>query len=166
MNTSDILTLYEYNYWANQRIMAASARVSLEQFVAPTGHNYGSLRGTLVHTLEGECAWRMLYQRQTLEHFGAMKEEDFPTLDVLARRWSEDERAMRDYLAGLTDGDLAGHLRYTTDEGDQRDRPLWHCLFHVVNHGTQHRSEAAAILTGYDCSPGDMDFTAYLNEQH
>ena len=43
-----------------------------------------------------------------------------------------------------------------------RDRILWHCLYHVVNHGTQHRSEAAALLTDYGSSPGDLDFTLFL----
>ena len=71
---------------------------------------------------------------------------------------------MRTYLAGLSDEDLNGHLRYTADNGEMRDRLLWHCLVHVVNHGTQHRSEAAALLTGFDCSPGDLDFTVFLNQ--
>jgi uncharacterized damage-inducible protein DinB len=35
----------------------------------------------------------------------------------------------------------------------------------VVNHGTQHRSEAAALLTGYNASPGDLDFVLFLYEQ-
>jgi uncharacterized damage-inducible protein DinB len=42
---------------------------------------------------------------------------------------------------------------------------VWHCLLHVVNHGTQHRSEAAALLTEYGSSPGDLDVTMFLNEQ-
>ena len=71
---------------------------------------------------------------------------------------------MRDYLAGLTDDDLTGYVRYTTESGLKRERLLWHCLVHVVNHGTQHRSEAAAILTGYGCSPGELDFTVFLND--
>jgi uncharacterized damage-inducible protein DinB len=71
---------------------------------------------------------------------------------------------MRAYLAGLSDIDMENHLRYTTDEGLQRDRILWHCLVHVVNHGTQHRSEAAALLTDFGHSPGDLDFTVFLNE--
>ena len=70
---------------------------------------------------------------------------------------------MRTYLAGLSDDDLTSHLRYTVDNGEKRDRILWHCLVHVVNHGTQHRSEAAAILTSFNCSPGDLDFTVFLS---
>ena len=166
MNIRDILTLYDYNYWATRRILAASVHVSPEQFLVPTAHSFGSLRGTLVHTLDSECGWRMLCQHQTLTSFRAMEEDAFPTFDVLEQRWNAEERAMRDYLARLTDDDLTDYVRYTTDEGEKRERVLWHCLLHVVNHGTQHRSEAAAILTGYGYSPGGLDFTLFLNEQH
>jgi uncharacterized damage-inducible protein DinB len=93
-----------------------------------------------------------------------MAEAAFPTLDALEQRWRDEERTMRDYLAGLTDDDLTGHVRYTTDSGQKRERVLWHCLLHMVNHGTQHRSEAAAILTGYGHSPGDLDFLDFTSE--
>src|SRR5262245_48990997 len=165
MNTHNILTLYDYHYWATRQILAASGQVSPAQFVAPAAHNYGSLRGTLVHTLEAELAWRALCQHQTLAGFNELPEAAYPTLDPLAQRWNEAERAMRDYLTGLTDNDLTGYIRYTTDEGGDRERLLWHCLVHIVNHGTQHRSEAAAILTGYSHSPGELDFTLFLTEQ-
>lgn len=165
MNLRDILTLYDYNYWATRRILAASAHVSFEQFTGSTMHSFGSLRGTLVHTLDSECAWRMLLQHNTLDYFHAMKEEDFPTFDTLEQRWKQEELSMRGYLIHLTDADLTGTVRYSTDEGEERERVLWHCLLHVVNHGTHHRSEAAAILTDYGHSPGELDFTAFLNEQ-
>ena len=71
---------------------------------------------------------------------------------------------MRAYLASLCDEDMESHLRYTTDTGIERDRILWHCLVHVANHGTQHRSEAAALLTEYGQSPGELDFTVFLND--
>jgi uncharacterized damage-inducible protein DinB len=165
MKISDILLLYDYNDWANQRILDTAVQVSPEQFVAPTGHCFGSLRGTLVHMLGGEYAWRRLWQHQTLAYFGTFKEEEFPTLEVLRQRWAEEERALREYLVSLTDEDLVGYVRYTTPEGAKRERVLWHCLVHLVNHGTQHRSEAADILTRYAFSPGDLDFTLFLNER-
>jgi len=71
---------------------------------------------------------------------------------------------MRAFLAGLKDEDLDSIIRYTTSGGIQRERVLWHCLFHVVNHGTQHRSEAAVMLTDFGQSPGDIDFPLFLNE--
>ena len=38
---------------------------------------------------------------------------------------------------------------------------LWQALAHVVNHGTQHRSEAAVLLTAAGHSPGDLDMVDY-----
>ena len=164
MNLRDILTIYDYNDWATHRILTASARVNTDQFVSSTGHSFGSLRGTLVHTLDSEHAWRMLLQHNALDYFRVLKEGDFPVLSMLEQHWKEEQRAMRDYLISLNDEALRGYIRYTTPEGEKRERVLWHCLLHVVNHGTQHRSEAAAILTDYGHSPGELDFTAFLNE--
>jgi hypothetical protein len=31
-----------------------------------------------------------------------------------------------------------------------------------VTHGTQHRSEAATLLTNYGQSPGNLDFLFYI----
>ena len=164
MNTSDIRTIYEYHYWATHRVVAASAEVRQEDWLAATVHSFGSLRGTHVHLLDADCAWRMLLQHQTLAYFRVLKAEAFPTVAVLVQHWDTQETAMRGYLAQMTDTDLAAMVRYTTPEGERRERVLWHCLLHIVNHGTQHRSEAAAILTAYGHSPGELDFTAFLNE--
>jgi uncharacterized damage-inducible protein DinB len=158
-----MLTLYEYNYWANARILGAAARVSQAQWSAPRTHSLESLRRTLLHALDTEFGWRMLCQYG--QATPVLTEADFPTLELLQQRWQEEESAMRAYLAGMQGDDLNGLVRYTTGEGEKRERVLWHCLLHVVNHGTQHRSEAAALLTEYGSSPGDLDFTVFLNEQ-
>jgi len=162
MNIKDILLIYEYNYWANKKILAASAHVTDEQFAAPASFPYGGLHGTLLHILEAEWSWRALFQK--IEDASELLPADYPSLSAIEARWMEEETALRAYLSALRDGDMESHLRYTTDTGIERDRILWHCLLHVVNHGTQHRSEAAALLTDYGQSPGDLDFTVYLNE--
>jgi uncharacterized damage-inducible protein DinB len=163
MNIQDIKLIYEYNYWSNKRILVASAKVSHEQFSAPASFPYGGLRGTLLHILDAEWGWRMFLQNNDWSALD-LNEAEFPTLLEFESRWHEEETAMRKYLASLNDQDLIIHRYYNTPEGESRDRILWHCLLHVVNHGTQHRSEAAALLTNYDSSPGDLDFTVFLNE--
>jgi uncharacterized damage-inducible protein DinB len=163
MRQQDMLTLYEYNNWANGRILSAAAQVSQDQLTAAGTHSLGSLHSILLHALDTEYGWRMLCQHSQLT--SALSAADFPSFQALEQRWQEEQAAMRAYLVGLGDDDLPGLVRYTTDSGEKRERVLWHCLLHVVNHGTQHRSEAAALLTEYGHSPGDLDFTVFLNER-
>ncbi len=165
MNIQDILFIYEYNYWANNKILAASANVTEEQLFAPASFPYGGLHGTLLHILDAEWGWRMYFEN---DNWSApdLNATDFPTFTSLQERFTKEEQAMRTYLATLSDEDMTKHRYYTTNEGDNRDRILWHVLLHVVNHGIQHRSEAAALLTDYGCSPGDLDFTVFLNEHN
>jgi uncharacterized damage-inducible protein DinB len=163
MKLQEVMLLYEYNYWANHRLLTTAAKVSAEQFTAPGPFPFGGLRGTLVHTLDAEYSWRMLLDKSIMTE--DMKETEFATLEAFEKRWKDEEAAMRLYLAGLKDKDMAGIVRYTTAEGVKRERVLWHCLYHLVNHGTQHRSEAAAILTDFGQSPGNIDFTVFLNER-
>jgi uncharacterized damage-inducible protein DinB len=163
MNIKDITLIYDYNYWATKRLLTAAAKVSQEQFVASTAFPHGSLRGTFVHMLDAEYGWRILCQ-QGLETKD-MLETEFPNLDALEIRWLEEEAAMRAYLGSLKDEDMTGLIRYTTPSGIKRERVLWHCLYHVTNHSTQHRSEAAAILTELGHSPGDFDFSMFMLEK-
>ncbi len=164
MNVDDLRLLYAYNEWANTCILAAAGGLSMAELRAPAvpDPGYGTLLGSLVHIFEAEYAWRCLLQQ------GAWAEEvtpdDFATLDDLAARWGDEAAAMRAYLDTLTDADMTGIVRYEVEGGRMRERVRWHCLLHVVNHGTYHRGEAAALLTGLGHSPGELDFTVFLLE--
>jgi uncharacterized damage-inducible protein DinB len=164
MHTADVLTLYEYNYWANARVLRAAANVSAAQFMAPARLSHGSLRRTLVHTLSAEVVWRLRFQ-EGISPSTLLAEDEFPTLESLRQRWDEEERAMRAFLGSLQDNDLNRTVRYTSTKGIPYENVLWHLLAHVVNHGTQSRAEAAVLLTEYGQSPGDLDLILFLREQ-
>ena len=162
MKKSEILTLYKYNTWANARILNAASNVTPEQFLAPAPFSHGGLRGTLVHTLFAEWIWRRRWEGHSPTEW--LTPEDFPALDTLRSRWTIEEQALMAFVENISEPDLDSTIRFSRMGGEPRENTLWHLMVHLVNHGTQHRSEAAAMLTEFGYSPGDIDFIIYLRE--
>jgi len=163
MNKNDILTLYDYNYWANARVLKAAANVTPDQFVVPFNLSHDSLRGALVHVLAAEMVWRLRCQ-ESISPGALPAENEFSSLEMLRARWAAEEGAMRSFLASLTDERLTQKIQYITTKGVPFENVLWHLLAHVVNHGTQFRSEAAIALTAYGQSPGDLDLLFFFRQ--
>jgi len=174
MKIDEIKLLYEFNDWADARILAACARVSPEQYAAPAtiGTGHAGLRATMVHLLDSTWQSRIAlqgYYEKPLADQAAydateLHEDAFPTLAALQARWMTEQREMWAYIDTLTDDTLNGMIRYVIP-GAVREHVVWHLLLDAINHATQHRSEAAVLLTGYGQSPGDFDLGMFLNER-
>jgi uncharacterized damage-inducible protein DinB len=162
MNKQDILLLYKYNQWANARILNTAANVTQEQYLAPASFPHGGLRGTLVHALSAEWIWRTRWEGSSPTSL--LKSEDFPTLESLRTRWSEEEGRLMDFVSAITEERLNSPFDYKNTSGRPFTKIVWHVMAHLVNHGTQHRTEAAAILTDLGHSPGDIDLIGFLIE--
>jgi uncharacterized damage-inducible protein DinB len=76
--------------------------------------------------------------------------DDLPAIHAFCL---EEDATLRSYLASLDETSLNETLAPSPDF----TVPRWLVLAHVVNHGTQHRSELARHLTGCGHSPGDLD---------
>jgi uncharacterized damage-inducible protein DinB len=160
MNKQDILLLYQYNQWASAKILNATTNVTAEQFIAPASFPHGGLRGTLVHALSAQWIWRTRWEGTSPTFL--LDPKDFPTVASLQERWAVEEKQLMDFVATITDDRLNNTFRYTNTKGQPFTKLLWHAMLHVVNHGTQHRSEAAAILTDLGHSPGDLDMILFV----
>jgi uncharacterized damage-inducible protein DinB len=164
MTKNMITALFEYNTWANDKIMEKAVQMGEDQLTAPTGHSHGSLRELILHMMRTEWVWRNLCQ------FGAITQApphrgDMPTLDAIQDRWAQEDELMRTYLEGLNDADLKKTISLKDRLGNTHSYDLWGMLMHLLLHSMQHRSEVAAILTGYDHSPGDLDLIFFLSER-
>ena len=174
MKIGEIKLLYEFNDWADARILEACGKVSPEQYAAPTtiGTGRGGLRATMVHMLDSIWQDRITlqgYYKDPLADEAAydateLHDDAFPTLAALQERWKIEQREMWAYLDTLTEEMLNSTIRYVIP-GAIRKRVVWHILLDLTIHATQHRSEAAALLTSYGQSPGDFDFTLFQSER-
>jgi uncharacterized damage-inducible protein DinB len=162
MNKQDVLILVQYNAWSTAKILDAASNVTQEQFLAPVPFPHGSLRGTLVHASFGEWIWRQRWEGSPNNPM--WKPEEFPTLDSLRARWADEESRLMNFVVNLTEERLYSKFKYISTEGVPHERVVWESMVHLVNHGTQHKTEAGAILTGFGHSPGDIDLIVYLNK--
>ena len=155
--------IYDYNYWANQRILTPCEQLSQTQLDAPTQNGYASLRATLVHTMNANWLW--LSRWQGVSPKANLDERNFSTVASIRTRWQQEEQRTRAFLATLAESDLSRDLTYQNSKGSTFTLPLWGTLVHLVNHGTQHRSEIAFMLTALEHSPGDLDMSLFLNSR-
>jgi uncharacterized damage-inducible protein DinB len=161
MRVSEVQELFDYNYWANARITAAATKVSDADFARGSGLSYGGIRGTLAHVLHGEQVWLERFKTGS-NRASSADESRFPNARAIVEAWKPVETAIRAYLETLKDSDLDQVLKYRNAAGTEFSSVLWKLLVHLVNHGTQHRAEAADRLTALGASPGDVDFVVYV----
>ncbi len=156
MHARDLEVLFDYSYAATRIILGAAERLTDEQWIEqPPLDESRSLQSILVHMLDTEQGWRENLREGRRNASPELNRYDFPSAAALTAAWREDEQTMRAWLASLDD-EIVNAASYIPQ------LRLWQCLVHVVNHGTQHRSEAAMLLTHFGASPGDLDFTFYF----
>ncbi len=136
MHSTYVITLFDFNYWANRHILSVAGELADAEFTASSDIATRDLRGTLVHTLDV-----------------------YPDTTTLAEHWSRDEAEMRAWLATLNDEVLARNVEL----GPKERFPLWYYLVHIVMHGQQQRSDAAVLLTRLGHSPGNIDFLDFAD---
>jgi uncharacterized damage-inducible protein DinB len=162
MDAEYFRTLFDYTYWARDRILKAADGLSEADYARPNGFTYGSIRGILTHCAQSESGYLARWMGEQVE---PITQESAPTIEALASRWREREAAMRAYLVLLKDEDLAREIVSRRRDGSEQRRPLWQDVTQIVNHSTQHRSEAAEALTMVGRSPGDLDVSLYFRER-
>ena len=64
MNPNEMRTIFDYNFWAFDRVWECVSQISNEQFVEEIDYSTGSIRNILVHVMVGNRlqllpkAWR------------------------------------------------------------------------------------------------------------
>ncbi len=164
MDLNDIRELYDYNRWANQRSLAAAARLDKATFVRPLGNSFSSVRDTLAHILGAEWIW--LERWNGLSPAALLNPADFPTVETLKARWQTVEHDRQRFIAALTPERLREEIAYTNTSGQRFVYALWQQMAHVVNHSSYHRGQVTTLLRQLGAEPVTTDFLAYYDAKN
>ena len=151
--------LYDYNRRATEHVLDVAAKLTPEQWLAPGNAGRGSIRDTLVHQISAHKGWLAWWDGSLTAEMARRRADvsNFPDVASVRAFWSTVEQSTQAFVDGLTDADVERVYSRPTPDGGIWRPALWQMMLHVANHGTQHRSEVAAMLTQFGHSPGDLD---------
>src|SRR5260370_31574482 len=108
MNKDDIQLLYEYDRWANNRVLQAVSGLSEEQFTRDLGGSFRSVRDTLVHIVGGEWGWLTYWKEPNPSaafardlwdrHAALFHSEAFPNVAAVQRKWAEIAKEQAEFV--------------------------------------------------------------------
>jgi uncharacterized damage-inducible protein DinB len=158
MDRQPLLDLVRYHAWANDRILTTAAGLSDEERRRSGSFDHESAFQTLRHLLDADWSWReYLTSREPEER---VVWDEFPLDDLPSVRefFAEEDARLQAYVASLDEASVNEAVPIGPRlEGGEDLRPHWFIVAHVVNHGTQHRSELARYLTECGHSPDQLD---------
>jgi uncharacterized damage-inducible protein DinB len=163
MNPAEMIGLYEYNAWADRRVVEAASALTPEQFTKPLCSSFSSVRDTLGHIFGVEWLWLERFQGRSPSAIPDAKE--FENAEQLKVRWNEFEPALLNFVRGLTQHDLDRVMEYKTMKFGVYTNPLWQSMLHLVNHGTYHRGQVTTMLRQLGAQPILTDLMHFYRER-
>jgi uncharacterized damage-inducible protein DinB len=159
MNAEAFHYIYDYHFAENRVIWdKVLSSVTYVQFIQDSDYAHGSLRDQIIHLMDVDDVW--FSQLRRVKPSEPFEPADFDDRDDLRAHWDRVEQGMRAYLAALQDEML--FARPIEEPEEDRDLLVWQVLLHVVNHGTDHRSQILRSLHDLGVETSSQDFIFYV----
>jgi uncharacterized damage-inducible protein DinB len=160
MHVHELQYLLHYHIWANEQVLNAARKLSVEQLHDKNNISIGSAFELLVHMMSAQNTWLMRWQGLT--PLGHASPQDYADLDQLKRAWDDLNGRFGAFLAGLDEQRLNATFAYKTFTGEPHADPLGWVILHVFNHSTEHRSQVVAICNMAGIDTGALDLIQYM----
>ena len=157
--TTGLPDFFQHNLWANLRLLDACVHLSDAQLDATTTGVFGSVRESLMHLFASEEGYVRSFTGTTPSP--SLKEfTTFAGFDELRRR---AERSGKELITIAEQRDLS--QIFYLDEGTY-EAPAIVVVIQAINHGVDHRSQIATLLSQQGIEPPALDAWSYNDVMH
>jgi len=160
VNLREIQRLYDYNRWANERVLESLQPIGQEAFTRNKQASHSSIRGIIAHIAGAEWIW--LERWKGSSPVGLLPESEFETVEIAAQRLRKIDVDLQQFTSGLTQVDLDGSRGYKTTEGKAYSNVLSDMLLHLANHSSYHRGQITTLLRQSGAVPQSTDFILFI----
>jgi uncharacterized damage-inducible protein DinB len=159
MSTSGLSEFFHHNLWANMRLLDACSQLTDKQLDATTVGIYGSIRETLMHLFDAEEGYTRRFSFTGVAPKPSLREfTEFAGIDELRRR---AEHSGKELIAMSEQADVRQVLHL--DDGTY-DAQVIIVLLQAINHGVDHRSQIATLMSQQGITPPILDAWGYNDD--
>jgi len=165
-----------YNQRMNKNTYAAASTLSASELSKNRGAFFGSIIGTLNHTLVGDTIWLKRFsahpsQLKALDYVRGLQKPQ--ALDfILYAKFEEllDARikmgsTIKKFVYELTDNVLSSSLTYNNVKGQPFTQILGYLIQHFFNHQTHHRGQISTLLSQAGVDVGVTDLLVIISNE-
>ena len=141
------LKLYQYNVWANQRVIDCLNRQNVDN---------AKILSLLGHVLAAQFLWLHRIKGLPAPDVKLWGDYSLPKLNEMA------DRAGKQWLEYVEGNDeFNREMTYKNYTGDPYTNNVEMVMIHLVNHSTYHRAQIALLLRQIGLEPVNTDFITY-----
>ena len=160
----DLPSLFEYNVWANRRMLDAVRALSAEAYSREQGGGWPSVRASLVHLAGATDAWARRLAGEDVTRLPS--EAEVPALAAAEALLVGADARLGALVPALSPERLASPFSWKNLRKEEKTAPLWAVLRHVVNHGSYHRGQIASLVKRAGGTPAATDLVFWAIERH
>jgi uncharacterized damage-inducible protein DinB len=150
---------FSYHVWATKKLLVHLKSLSREVIQKEIQSVFPSVERTLFHLYEVEAVW---FSRLKGEP-ALVDKKVFETIEECEMDFSDLHSEILEWLGDMSDELVS--VSYTTSKGEAFENTREEILKHLVNHGTYHRGNIAAMLWQLGEKGVSTDYIYYLREK-
>jgi uncharacterized damage-inducible protein DinB len=151
-----LLELTDYHFWATRKILEHIAGLPDTVYHQPLVSIFPSLADVVKHLYDVDQNWLSRMHRDFQKAVG-----DLDSISGAMDAFATLRKAMADFLKSQ---DPQAVVRYRNSKGEEFANRLEEIIHHMVNHGTYHRGNIAAMVRQLGHPGVSSDYIVYLRE--